>query len=67
MAKLEEQAAVIEGEVKTLNDKLSDQQIYSDPTNLKKTKRDYSEKQDELKQVQKQWEALAEQIMELEA
>jgi ATP-binding cassette subfamily F protein 3 len=67
LAKLEEQAAVIEGEVKTLNEKLGDQQLYTDPANLKKTKLAYSEKQDELKQVQKQWEALAEQIMELEA
>lgn len=67
LAKLEEQAAVIEGEVKKLNEKLSDQQLYTDPANLKKTKIAYNEKQDELKQVQKQWEALAEQIMELEA
>jgi ATP-binding cassette, subfamily F, member 3 len=67
LAKLEEQAAVIEGEVKKLNEKLADEKLYSDPSNLKKTKIAYSEKQDELKQVQKQWEALAEQIMELEA
>jgi ATP-binding cassette subfamily F protein 3 len=67
LAKLEEQASVIEGEVKALSEKLADQQLYTDPANLKKTKIAYSEKQDELKQVQKQWEALAEQIMELEA
>lgn len=67
LAKLEEQASVIEGEVKALNEKLADQQLYTDPANLKRTKLAYSEKQDELKQVQKQWEALAEQIMELEA
>lgn len=67
LAKLEEQASAIEGEVKELNEKLSDQNLYSDTVNLKKTKIAYSEKQDELKQVQKQWEALAEQIMELEA
>jgi ATP-binding cassette, subfamily F, member 3 len=67
LAKLEEQASAIEGEVKALNEKLSDQNLYSDTANLKKTKIAYSEKQEELKQVQKQWEALAEQIMELEA
>jgi ATP-binding cassette, subfamily F, member 3 len=67
LAKLEEQAAVIEGEVKSLNDQLADQNLYSNAAALKNTKIAYSEKQDELKQVQKQWEALAEQIMELEA
>lgn len=67
LATLEEQAAVIEGEVKALSEKLSDQNLYSDAAALKKTKIAYSEKQDELKQVQKQWETLAEQVMELEA
>ncbi len=67
LAKLEEQAAVIEGEIKNLNELLADKTIYNDSANLKKTKIAYNDKQAELREVQEKWEALAEQIMELEA
>jgi ATP-binding cassette subfamily F protein 3 len=67
LAKLEEQAAVLEGEVIKLNEQLADKSIYSDTVKLKSTKTAHAQKQAELKQVQEKWEALAEQIMELEA
>jgi ATP-binding cassette subfamily F protein 3 len=64
---MEEQIAGLEKTVKDLEAKLADDKIYNDSTKLKETNAAYAQKQAELKQVQQQWETLAEQIMELEA
>ncbi len=67
LAKMEEQIADLEKTVKQLEAKLADDKIYTDSNKLKETNNKYSQKQTELKQVQQKWEALAGQILELEA
>jgi ATP-binding cassette subfamily F protein 3 len=67
LAKMEEQIADLEKTVKQLEAQLADDKIYTDNNKLKDTNASYSQKQAELKQVQQKWEALAEQILELEA
>jgi ATP-binding cassette subfamily F protein 3 len=64
---MEDKIASLEKTVKELEAKLADDKIYNDGAKLKETNAAYSQKQAELKQVQQQWEELAEQIMELEA
>jgi ATP-binding cassette subfamily F protein 3 len=67
LSKMEEQIALLESAVKQFENQLADDKIYSDTVKLKEVKTAYSQKQNELKQVQEKWEALAEQILELEA
>jgi ATP-binding cassette subfamily F protein 3 len=67
LAKMEQQIADLEKEVKQLETQLADEKIYSDGAKLKQTNAAYSAKQTELKQIQDKWEALAEQILELES
>jgi ATP-binding cassette subfamily F protein 3 len=67
LAKMEEQIADLEKTVKQLEAQLADDKIYTDSNKLKDTNASYTQKQAELKQVQQKWEALAEQILELEA
>jgi ATP-binding cassette subfamily F protein 3 len=67
LAKMEEQIADLEKTVKQLEAQLTDDKIYTDSNKLKDTNANYSQKQAELKQIQQKWEALAEQILELEA
>jgi ATP-binding cassette subfamily F protein 3 len=67
LAKMEDQIAGLDKTVKELEITLSDEKVYSDTVKLKQIKTSYNQKQEELKQVQQQWEALAEQILELEA
>jgi len=67
LAKMEEQIAELEKTVKQLEAQLADDKIYTDNNKLKDINASYSQKQAELKQVQQKWEALAEQILELEA
>ncbi|MBB6112075.1 ATP-binding cassette, subfamily F, member 3 [Mucilaginibacter lappiensis] len=67
LAKMEEQIAELEKTVKQLEAQLADDKIYTDSNKLKDTNASYAQKQAELKQVQQKWEALAEQILELEA
>ena len=67
LSKMEEQIAALEKTVKDLEAKLADDKIYNDSAKLKETNTAYDQKKAELKQVQQQWEDLAEQIMELEA
>jgi ATP-binding cassette subfamily F protein 3 len=67
LAKMEEQIAGLEVTVKELEAKLADDKIYTDAVKMKETNTAYAQKQAELKQVQQQWETLAEQILELEA
>jgi ATP-binding cassette, subfamily F, member 3 len=67
LSRMEDQIAGLEKEVKDLESQLADDSIYSNALKLKETNAAYSQKQTQLKQVQQQWETLAEQIMELEA
>jgi ATP-binding cassette subfamily F protein 3 len=67
LQKMEEQSTVLEKEVKQLENKLADPQVYNDKTRLNDTNTQYKQKQTQLKQVQQQWETLAGQILELEA
>ncbi|WP_431198918.1 ABC transporter C-terminal domain-containing protein [Mucilaginibacter sp. P25] len=64
---MEQQIADLEKEVKHFETQLADEKIYSDNGKLKQTNAAYSAKQTELKQMQDKWEALAEQILELES
>jgi len=67
LTRMEQQIADLEKEVKQLEGKLADDGVYNNPGKLKETNATYQQKQTTLKQVQQQWETLAEQIMELEA
>ncbi|QJD94447.1 ABC-F family ATP-binding cassette domain-containing protein [Mucilaginibacter robiniae] len=67
LGRMEQQISDLEKEVKQLETKLADDSIYSNANKLKETNSAYQQKQSALKQVQQQWETLAEQIMELEA
>ncbi|MDN5287765.1 MAG: ATP-binding cassette protein [Mucilaginibacter sp.] len=67
LAKMEEQIAELDKTVKQLEAKLADDKIYTDSAKLKETNASYTQKQAELKQIQQNWETLAEQILELEA
>ncbi|MDB5150228.1 MAG: ATP-binding cassette protein, partial [Mucilaginibacter sp.] len=67
LAKMEDQIASLDKTVKDLEAQLADDKIYSNSAKLKETNATYSQKQAELKQIQDKWEALAEQILELES
>ncbi|RVT97179.1 ABC transporter ATP-binding protein [Mucilaginibacter limnophilus] len=67
LVKMEQQIASLETEVKTLETQLADEKVYSDSNRLKETNMAYKQKQDEVAAIKQQWEALAEQILELEA
>ena len=67
LTRMEQQIADLEKEVKQLESKLAEDGVFNNPTKLKETNGTYQQKQTSLKQVQQQWETLAEQIMELEA
>lgn len=67
LTKMEQQIASLETEVKALEAKLADDKIYTDSSRLKETNTLYKQKQDELAAIKQKWEALAEQILELEA
>ncbi|OKS85328.1 ABC-F family ATP-binding cassette domain-containing protein [Mucilaginibacter polytrichastri] len=67
LQKMEEQSTILEKEVKQLENKLADPQVYNDKSRLNDTNTAYKQKQNQLKQIQQQWETLAGQILELEA
>jgi ATP-binding cassette subfamily F protein 3 len=67
LSRMEQQAADLEKAVKDLEAQLADDSIYNNQNKLKETNALYQRKQTELKQMQQQWETLAEQILELEA
>jgi ATP-binding cassette subfamily F protein 3 len=67
LTRMEQQIADLEKEVKQLENTLAEDGVYNNPNKLKETNTAYQQKQTALKQVQQQWETLAEQIMELEA
>jgi len=67
LQKMEQRIGELDKQVKDLENQLADEKLYSDANKLKETNANYANKQSELKQVQRNWEALAEQILELEA
>ena len=67
LAKMEEQMTELEKAVKQFEAQLADEKLYSDTHKSKEVTRNYEAKKLELGAVQQRWEALAEQIMELEA
>jgi len=67
LGKLEEQIAGLEKDIKQAEASLADEKIYTDAAKLQETNATYQAKKDQLKTLQQNWEALAEQIMELEA
>jgi len=67
LTKMEEQMTELEKQVKQFEAQLADEKLYSDANKSKEVTRQYDVKKLELGAVQLRWEALAEQIMELEA
>ncbi len=66
LAQLEEQIAIKDEEVKKLEAHLSSEEVYSDAVKLQEATRNYNSAKAEFDQLQQNWEALAEEIMELE-
>jgi len=67
LAKMEEQIAGLEKTIKEFEVQLADEKLYNDVARMKEINTSYDKKKMELGHIQLQWEALAEQIMELEA
>jgi len=67
LSKMEEEIAGLEKTVKELEAQLADEKLYNDLPKMNQISSDYDKKKMELGHIQLQWEALAEQIMELEA
>jgi ATP-binding cassette subfamily F protein 3 len=67
LSKLEEQIADLEKTVKSLEEQLADEKIYNDLPKMNEINHNYELKKLDLGHAQMKWEALAEQIMELEA
>jgi ATP-binding cassette subfamily F protein 3 len=67
LTKLEDNVALVEKEIKTLEAQLADSSIFNQAEKLKQINNNYQLKKMELGGLQQRWEALAEQIMELEA
>jgi ATP-binding cassette subfamily F protein 3 len=67
LSKMEEQMTSLEKTIKQLEAQLGDDKLYNDATKLKDINNNYDLQKMELGHLQLKWEALAEQIMELEA
>jgi len=67
LTKMEEQIAGLEKTVKELEAQLADDKLYNDLAKLNAINNNYDLKKLELGSVQLKWEALADQILELEA
>jgi ATP-binding cassette subfamily F protein 3 len=67
LAKMEEQIAELEKTIKQLEVQLADQRLYNELAKMKEINNNYELKKLDLGHLQLKWEALAEQIMELEA
>lgn len=65
LTQLEEQIASKEVEVKALEFNLAKEEIYSDAVKLQETTRSYNSSKAELQNLQKKWEDIAEEIIEL--
>jgi ATP-binding cassette subfamily F protein 3 len=67
LSKMEEQMTSLEKTIKQLEAQLGDDKLYNDAAKLKEINDNYQSKKMDLGHIQLKWEALAEQIMELEA
>jgi ATP-binding cassette subfamily F protein 3 len=67
LAKMEQEIAELENAVKEFEAQLADDKLYNDANNAARVTDSYQLKKLELQEVQVKWEALAEQILELEA
>ena len=67
LARMEERTTQLEKEIKELENKLAEPSVYNDQAKAKEVYAAYSQKKAELAKVQDEWEALAGQILELEA
>jgi len=67
LTKMEEQISDLERTIKQLEAQLADDKLYNDLAKMKGINNNYDLKKLELGSIQLKWEALAEQIMELEA
>jgi ATP-binding cassette subfamily F protein 3 len=67
LTKMEEHIANLEKEIKQFEGQLADESIYNQADKLKQINNNYQLKKMELGEYQQKWEALADQIMELEA
>ncbi|WP_374948680.1 ATP-binding cassette domain-containing protein [Mucilaginibacter sp.] len=66
LTRMEENAAALEKEIKSLEAQLADDKIFNQTEKIKQINNNYQLKKMELGEVQQKWEALADQIMELE-
>lgn len=67
LSKMEEKIAELEAAVKQLENKLAEDGVYNNPAKSKEVNASYQQKKNELNLIQQNWEALAGQILELEA
>jgi len=67
LSKMESQMAELEAIIKQLEAQLGDDKLYNDTVKLNDINNNYQKKKLELGHLQLKWDALAEQIMELEA
>jgi ATP-binding cassette subfamily F protein 3 len=67
LSKMEDQIATLENEIKELEARLADDKLYTDAAKANQVSESYQSKKLELKGIQVKWEALAEQILEIEA
>ncbi|MGZ4000692.1 MAG: ABC-F family ATP-binding cassette domain-containing protein [Mucilaginibacter sp.] len=67
LAKMEDEIGELEKAVKDLEAQLADDNLYRDSVKATKVTDDYQLKKLELQEIQVKWEALAEQILELES
>jgi ATP-binding cassette subfamily F protein 3 len=67
LTKIEEHVAQLEKEIKQLEAQLNDEKLYKENEKLKQISNTHQLKKLELGETQQHWEALADQIMELEA
>lgn len=66
LKKAEEEIANLEELIKNYEIELAKEEVFSDPTKLAETNQKYQSEKQNLAEVQKNWEDLAEEIMELE-
>jgi len=67
LTQLESDISIKEVEVKDLETNLAKEEVYSDAVKLQDATRNYNSSKAALEKIQQQWEALAEEIMELES
>jgi ATP-binding cassette subfamily F protein 3 len=67
LARMEEQTAALEKEIKQYEASMAEEKLYTNPKKLKEANDAYQLKKLELGEVQRKWEALAEQIFEMES